>query len=497
MIQNVQVIPLTTYQDDRGFLMEIIRVAGDGEPHAVAHKFGQVYLVGDPVRGAIRAYHKHAELWDWFCIVHGTAKFVLKDDRPDSSTYGEMMTIVTGQRASVSPAIPTTGKSRMRRAFRPTVLVMSGRLRGGSMSKKILVVGGAGYVGSVLTHELLERGYAVRILDRLYFGDLGLRDQRDRVELVVGDMRVLTNDVLEDVEAVINVGGLSNDPTAEYNPKANYEMNTLASKRLADLCVANGVRRYIFASSCSIYDRGVGDQARDVLLDEETEVDPRAAYSSSKREAEKLLLDMAGDNFCPVILRKGTIYGFSPRMRYDLVVNTFVKDALSKGRLTIHYGGEMWRPLVEVRDVARAYIACLRADEEDVKGQIFNVSFSNMRISELALRVRETFRSMERDIDILSDYSYRGVRSYRVSAAKIQRTLGFHPQITVEESVRHMVEQIQRYGYDDFSNPRYYNIRWMRMLEEAQRVIEITGAVFEAPATEEEAWASSVSDATG
>jgi nucleoside-diphosphate-sugar epimerase len=353
------------------------------------------------------------------------------------------------------------------------------------VSKKILVVGGAGYVGSVLTHELLERGYAVRVLDRLYFGDMGLRDHHDRVEIVVGDMRTLTSDVLKDIEAVINVGGLSNDPTAEYNPRANYEMNTLASKRLADLCVAHGVRRYVFASSCSIYDQGVSDESRDVLLDEESDVDPQAAYSRSKYDAERLLLDLAGDDFCPVILRKGTIYGFSPRMRYDLVVNTFVKDALSKGHITIHYGGEMWRPLAEVRDVARAYIACLRADEERVREQIFNVSFSNFRISELALRVRETFRAMGRDIDIHSDYGYRGVRSYRVSSAKIQRVLGFQPKVAVEEAVRHMVEQIHAYGYDDFSNPRYYNILWMRLLEEAQEIIAVTGSVFEAPAGEE------------
>jgi nucleoside-diphosphate-sugar epimerase len=349
------------------------------------------------------------------------------------------------------------------------------------MSKKILLVGGAGYVGAVLANELLEQGYAVRVLDRLYFGEQGLRDCRDRVELVVGDMRAVTGEVFQDVEAVINAGGLSNDPTAEYNPSANYEMNTLASKKLAELCIANGVKRYIFASSCSIYDRGVGEEARDVLLDEESEVDPRAAYASSKREAEKLLLDMASDDFCPVILRKGTVYGFSPRMRYDLVVNTFVKDALAKGAITIHYGGEMWRPLVEVRDVARAYIACLRADESLVKGQIFNVSFANFRIAELALRVRETFRALGTDVDVRSDYGYRGVRSYRVSAAKIQRVLGFRPQITVEESVRHMLEQIRACGYDDWSNPRYYNIQWMRLLEEAQKIIAVTGSIFEAP----------------
>lgn len=351
------------------------------------------------------------------------------------------------------------------------------------MGGKILLVGGAGYVGSVLTQELLERGYAVRILDRLYFGDEGLNDVRDRVELVVGDMRALTPEVLLDVEAVINVGGLSNDPTAEYNPKANHEMNTVAARQLAELCIEHGVRRYIFASSCSIYDRGVGNNSRDVLLDEESDVDPRAAYSSSKYEAERLLLAMAGSDFCPVILRKGTIYGFSSRMRYDLVVNTFVKDALSRGAITIHYGGEMWRPLVEVRDVARAYIACLRAEETDVRAQVFNVSFTNFQISEVALRVREAFRALGIEVDIRSDYGYRGVRSYRVSSAKIARVLDYHPKVTIEEAVRHMVAQVKARGYDDFGNPRYHNIRWMRLLEEAQHIISTTGSVFDAPRT--------------
>jgi len=277
------------------------------------------------------------------------------------------------------------------------------------------------------------------------------------------------------------LGGLSNDPTAEYNPKANYEMNTIAAVQLAEMCQKMGVRRYVLASSCSIYDRGVGNDHNDFLQDETTPVDPRAAYSGSKRAAEKELLKMAGSDFCPVILRKGTIYGFSHRMRYDLVVNTFVKGALSQGYITLHYGGEMWRPLVDVRDAARAYIAVLRADESVVNGEIFNVSFQNMRISELALRVREALRDIGVDIEIRSDYGYRGVRSYRVSAQKLQRTLNFRPKVSIEESVKNMVQQIRRYGYDDFDNPKYYNIRWMRLLEEAAQIIAITGSVFEAP----------------
>lgn len=343
---------------------------------------------------------------------------------------------------------------------------------------KILLVGGAGYVGSVLADELLERGYAVRILDRLYYGDIGLRNIADRVELVIGDMRTIGADVLDGVTAVVNVGGLSNDPTAEYNPQANHEMNTLATIKLAELCKEHNVRRYVFASTCSIYDRGVGQDHKDVIQDETSDVNPRAAYSSSKYEAERRLLEMAGDDLCPVILRKGTIYGFSPRMRYDLVVNTFLKCALSDGALKLHYGGEMWRPVVDVRDVARAYIACLEADEDLVRGEIFNVSFQNIRVSELALRVREGLRAAGIEVDIRPDYGYKGVRSYRVSAEKIQRVLNVRPEVTIEDSVADMVKKIRAHGYTDFDNPRYYNIRWMTLLEEAQKVIEVTGSVF-------------------
>ena len=196
--------------------------------------------------------------------------------------------------------------------------------------KKILIVGGAGYVGSILTRELLERGYAVKIFDRLFFGTVGIDDIKEKVELIIGDIRHVSSAILDDVEAVINVSGLSNDPTAEYNPEANYEMNTVATAKLAQLCKQKGIRKFIFASSASVYDVGETNEDKDIILDEASVVSPKAAYSRSKFEAEKLILALQDQNFCPVILRKGTIYGFSPRMRYDLVVNTFVKDAMTK-----------------------------------------------------------------------------------------------------------------------------------------------------------------------
>jgi nucleoside-diphosphate-sugar epimerase len=331
----------------------------------------------------------------------------------------------------------------------------------------------------VLARELLERGYAVRILDRLYYGDEGLKDVRDRVELIQADMRRLPEDVLHNVAVVINLGGLSNDPTAEYNPEANYEMNTLAAIRLAEQCIVHGVPRYLFASSCSIYDCGVANDELDIILDEASEVHPKAAYSGSKREAEVKLLEMKSEGFAPVILRKGTIYGFSPRMRYDLVINTFVKDALSKGCITLHFGGEMWRPLVDVRDVAQAYILALQAEVEKVSGQIFNVVYRNFRVSELALRAREALKSMGVQCDLRPDYSYRGVRNYRVSGKKIERALGFRPKVDIHESVVDMVEKIRTQHKLDFDSPKYYNIHWMRLLEQAKQVIDVTGSVFQ------------------
>ena len=343
---------------------------------------------------------------------------------------------------------------------------------------KVLLIGGAGYVGSVLTEELLERGYSVKIFDRFYYGDKGIEKFKDRVEIIAGDMRDMKPEILEEVGAVVNIGGLSNDPTAEYNPKANYEMNTLATRLSAELCKKAGIKRYVFASSCSIYDIGVKDEEKDVIFDETAKVSPKATYSSSKYEAEKILLSLKDKDFSPVILRKGTIYGFSYRMRYDLVVNTFVKDALTKGYITPFYGGEMWRPLIDIRDVAKAYILCIEAEDEKVSGEIFNLVYRNFRISELALRVRSALKSIGIEIDIRPDYRYKGVRSYRVSGEKIKNRLGFTPTISVEESVVDMVEKIKKYNCMNFENPIYYNIRWMKTLEEADEIIKITGKIF-------------------
>lgn len=339
----------------------------------------------------------------------------------------------------------------------------------------ILVTGGAGYIGCVLVGELLAKGESVRLYDKLYFGDAGLNKYREKVDVVQGDLRYFDPKALDGIDAVVHLAGLSNDPTAEFNPRANHEMNTVATGVLAKACKERGIKRFTFASTCSIYDRGLF--AEDVLYNEDSEVAPRAAYAVSNYEAENILLEMCDEKFCPVILRQGTVYGFSPRMRYDLVVNTFLRDAITKGALTVHCGGEMWRPLVDVSDVAKAHICCVEAPEEKVRGQIFNLSFKNYRILELAHWVREALKDRLK-LEINVDYSHYKARSYRVSAQKIETTLGFKPIVPVKESVESMIQKIYEYGYTDFLHPRYYNIEWMTLLHQMEQTLAKIGSVF-------------------
>jgi nucleoside-diphosphate-sugar epimerase len=359
---------------------------------------------------------------------------------------------------------------------------------------KVVVVGGGGYVGCVLVEELLAMGLSVRVVDRLFFGREPLAGFLDQIELVDADMRDFDESHVEDASAVINLGGLSNDPTAEFNPRANHELNTEASIRVAEVAKRAGVPRLIFASSCSIYDRGVGDETRDTLLDEESTVEPKAAYATSKLAAERAILPMASDTFTPIVFRKGTVFGFSPRMRYDLVLNTFVKDALSKGTINLHYGGAMWRPLIDVRDVARGYVTGLQAPTEKVSGQIFNLVAGNFRISELALRAQAALADLGIETKLDVDFGYRLVRSYRVSGEKASRVLNFAPRVSVEESVGRMVSEIEDHGYTDFGHPRYYNIDWMKLLEHTVEIVGKHGYVLTKPVS---AAASGNGQATG
>jgi nucleoside-diphosphate-sugar epimerase len=338
--------------------------------------------------------------------------------------------------------------------------------------RRVLVTGGAGYIGCVLVPRLLERGYQVRVLDRLYWGDAPLAGFRERIELVEADVRDLPSDALDGVDGVIHLAGLSNDPTAEYDPEANWQMNAVATEAMGRACVERGVERFVLATSCSLYD-GLPPG----MHDEATPVEPRGAYATSKRYAEEALLSLAGDGLVPVLLRNGTVYGWSPRMRFDLVVNTFVKDALLEERLLLHGGGWMWRPLVDVRDVSDALIHAMESPAELVRGEIFNVVHSNYQIRELAMLVAGSVQLLGRSVRLEEVPAPGLTRDYECSNEKLSRVLGFIPRHSVVEAVADLLSTVDLEDRTTLTDPRHYNIRWLELLNEVKPRIERFGSL--------------------
>lgn len=349
------------------------------------------------------------------------------------------------------------------------------------MSKRVLVTGGAGYIGCVLVPKLLAKGYKVRVLDKMVFGDGGLDTVRDEIEFVRGDIRDLSAPgpmsvvTLRGMDVVIHLAGLSNDPTAEYNPAANRAINTQGTIDLAKQCKAAGIPRFLFASSCSVY---YTMEPGDTLRDEEYPINPQAPYSQSKYEAETGLLALTSDTFHPTILRQGTVFGPSPRMRYDLVVNAFTKDAYLHRKLTVHAGGQMWRPMLHIEDVCDAYIACLEAPEESIRGQVFNVlgtwnGTENYQVVDIAEEVQQSLldnRGIQLDLEVRKAGASR---SYRVSGEKFRQTLGWSPDCSIRGAAEDMWDQLVETA--DPNDPIYYNIRWLELLEGMRERLDAMG----------------------
>jgi nucleoside-diphosphate-sugar epimerase len=281
-------------------------------------------------------------------------------------------------------------------------------------------------------------------------------------------VRDMPASALDGVDGVIHLAGLSNDPTAEYDPEANWQMNAIATEALARECLARDVERLVFASSCSLYD-GLPPG----MHDETADIQPRGAYATSKRYGEEALQGLAADGLCPVILRNGTVYGHSPRMRFDLVVNTFVKDALLRGTLSLHGGGWMWRPLVDVRDVSDAMIAALEAPAELVRSEIFNVLHSNYQIRELAMLVAGSVQLLGRSVTLREEPAPRLTRDYECSNTKLASRLGFQPSRSVVEAITGILAAIDVEDRIMLSDPRYYNIRWLELLHELTPQIDL------------------------
>lgn len=337
---------------------------------------------------------------------------------------------------------------------------------------KVLVTGGCGYIGSVLVPMLLERGYDVRVFDKLYFGDEALASVRDHIELIPGDVRSLDESVLDGIDSVIHLGSLSNDPTADFDPTATRSINYEGTMTLARASRRHGISRFTFASTCAVYGFYLDD-----LVDETFPTNPQSHYAKSKLDVEIELQKMANTDFCPVTLRQATVFGLSPRMRWDTVVNAFVMHSFKSDELEVWFGGEVWRPVVHVRDTAEAHIRCIEADADKVRGEVFNLVHKNYRILELAYDARKALAEIGISVGLNINRDQVDTRSYRTSGEKITRVLGFTPSISVSEGVKEIAEVLRKGRYRDFEHPIYYNMRWMKLLVDIEDRLKKTGSV--------------------
>jgi len=326
---------------------------------------------------------------------------------------------------------------------------------------KVLVVGGAGYIGSILVRRLLERGYKVTVLDNLLYGEDGIRELygRENFKFVKGDVLHIDEviEAMQDVDAVIHLAAVVGDPSCKLKPKETIEINYLAAKNLAESCKYLQIPRFIFASTCSVYGFNEG------VCTEETEPNPLSLYAETKLMSEEGILSLADDTFFPTVLRFATVYGWSPRMRFDLVVNLLIAKAIFEGEITVYGRGKQYRPFVHVRDVARAIIKVLEAPLEKVGGEIFNVGSDeqNYSIAEMAHIIHENIP----DSEIVFVDQKEDERSYRVSFEKIKETMGFEAKYSIKDAVLEIKREIEKGNVKHYKDKKYSNYKSLEALE--------------------------------
>lgn len=327
----------------------------------------------------------------------------------------------------------------------------------------VLIIGGAGYLGSQLCRELLSRGYRVRVLDSLLFGTVGVDDllDNDHFTLIEGDMRSIDMIVegIKGADAVIHLGGLVGDPASAVDPEETLELNYHATRMIANVCKYHQINRFIFASTCSVYGESPSPEE---LLDEESELNPVSLYARTNIKSEQALRELEDETFAPTMLRMATLYGYSPRMRFDLVVNILTAKAHNEGVVPI-FGGDQYRPNLHVRDAARAYAECLEAPIEDVGGEVFNVGSNaqNYQISEVGEIIADCFP----DADIDWQREKEDERSYQVDFSKISRVLDYEVEETIESAAREIKERLEAGEFDDYTDEKYSNYRTIESKE--------------------------------
>jgi nucleoside-diphosphate-sugar epimerase len=319
---------------------------------------------------------------------------------------------------------------------------------------RILVAGGAGYIGSSLIPKLLERGYDVDVVDLFWFGNT----LPEEVKIVHRDLFQLNAEDLKGYDQVIFLAGLSNDPMAEFSPSRNFIFNAAAPAYLCYIAKQAGVRRYIYASSCSVY-----GYTENELFHEDRAVNCASAYGISKLQGERAVMQLADSGFSVIALRKGTVCGYSPRMRYDLIINTMFKCALRDGLIRVN-NPAIWRPILSIEDAVAAYIRAVEA--HSALSGIFNIASGNHTVGETADLVileleQETGRRPALEIRHIED-----ARNYKVSTERAETVLSFHPHHNVRSIVRHLLANREKCG--DWDNPNYYNIEVFRRLQEPE-----------------------------
>lgn len=323
---------------------------------------------------------------------------------------------------------------------------------------QVLVTGGAGYIGSIVSRLLLERGHRVRVFDSLlHSGDALLSLYPfDGFEFVRGDVRDATalGGALDGADAVVHLAAIVGDPACKRDPELARDVNLDASLALVDLSVARGVERFVFASTCSNYGKMVN---ADGYVNEQTELHPLSVYAETKVAVERNLLAENGRGRpAPTVLRFATIFGLSPRPRFDLTVNEFTAELLTQRRLVI-YGEQFWRPYVHVTDAARAVDLVLAAPASSVDRAVFNVGTTaeNYRKRDLVELIRAELPDDDVEIEYVAQHD--DPRDYRVSFEKFERAFGFRPSRTVRDGIREVLDAVSSGAVADPRDPRYRN----------------------------------------